>query len=79
MQNKSEVLHHSGTVFKLRPSGGGWVLSVLYAFTGGSDGGSPSAGLTRDKAGNLYGTTIYGGDLTCNAPSGCGVVFKISP
>lgn len=51
---------------------------VLYAFTGGADGGQPMAGLIRDNAGNLYGTTQGGGILSgpC-APSGCGVVFKL--
>ena len=36
-------------------------LSVLYTFTGGSDGGGPEAGLIRDARGNLYGTTSFGG------------------
>ncbi len=44
---------------------------VLYAFTGGTDGASPFAGLILDIAGNLYGTTELGGS------SGLGVVFKI--
>jgi uncharacterized repeat protein (TIGR03803 family) len=34
---------------------------VLYAFTGGTDGGNPQAGLIVDEAGNLYGTTASGG------------------
>jgi uncharacterized repeat protein (TIGR03803 family) len=51
--------------------------SVLYTFTGGTDGGSPQGGLVRDTAGNLYGTTEAGGDLSCNPPYGCGVVFKV--
>jgi uncharacterized repeat protein (TIGR03803 family) len=46
--------------------------TVLYSFTGGSDGGYPYAGLLRDAGGNLYGTTAYGGSV------GCGVVFKVS-
>jgi uncharacterized repeat protein (TIGR03803 family) len=46
-------------------------LNVLHAFTGAGDGGNPSAGLTMDKAGNLYGTTLYGG-------AGGGTVFKLS-
>jgi uncharacterized repeat protein (TIGR03803 family) len=29
----------------------------------------------RDPAGNLYGTTLFGGDAVCN----CGVVYKIDP
>lgn len=48
---------------------------VLYTFSGGSDGALPSTGLLRDAAGNLYGTTIAGGDPDCN----CGVVFEVSP
>ena len=47
--------------------------SVLYSFRGGGDGAGPEAGLVRDAAGNLYGTTVYGGT------SGRGVVFKLDP
>jgi uncharacterized repeat protein (TIGR03803 family) len=65
-----------GVVFKLGPTG---KESVLYSFTGGADGGSPTGNLVRDSAGNLFGTTDYGGDLSgCNG-SGCGVVFKLDP
>jgi uncharacterized repeat protein (TIGR03803 family) len=47
-----------GSVFELTPkSGGGWTATVLYTFSGGSDGGAPLAGLIQDGAGNLYGTT----------------------
>jgi uncharacterized repeat protein (TIGR03803 family) len=58
----------SGVVFKLDTTG---TETVLYSFTGGADGGSPAAGLIRDSAGNLYGTTELGG------VSGAGVVFKL--
>lgn len=71
-----------GTVFELSPNGsGGWNETTLYAFTGGADGGSPYSNVIFDSAGNLYGTTIVGGDLPCNPPpdDGCGVVFKLSP
>lgn len=51
-----------GTVFEFSPAGGGgWTESVLYSFTGGSDGAYPVAGLVFDSAGNLYGTTAFGG------------------
>lgn len=51
--------YNGGTVFKLAPDG---TETVLYAFgAGGSDGGYPSSALLRDKQGNLYGTTVYGG------------------
>lgn len=67
-----------GTVFKLDPSGN---ESVLYVFKGAPDGAYPSAGLVRDTAGNLYGTTSAGGSLApnCPFPRGCGIVFKLDP
>jgi uncharacterized repeat protein (TIGR03803 family) len=66
-----------GVVFKLDAAG---KETVLHDFTGGSDGAAPWAGLTVDAAGNLYGSTVFGGDLSCE-PSygGCGVVFEITP
>jgi uncharacterized repeat protein (TIGR03803 family) len=65
-----------GTVFKLDLIGN---RTVLHAFTGSADGGRPFAGLIRDAAGNLYGTTIDGGDVISSAcaPFGCGTVFKV--
>jgi uncharacterized repeat protein (TIGR03803 family) len=62
-------------VFKLDKSG---QETVLYSFTGKADGAGPEAGLLRDAAGNLYGTTSDGGDLSCGF-SGCGTVFKVTP
>jgi uncharacterized repeat protein (TIGR03803 family) len=59
---------NAGVVFKLDAAG---QETVLYSFTGGTDGGYPYAGVIRDSAGNLYGTTYNGG--TANA----GVVFKL--
>jgi uncharacterized repeat protein (TIGR03803 family) len=58
------------TVVASRPLQG-QTFTVLYAFTGGVDGGLPLAGLVRDGAGNLYGTTFQGG------ASGYGTVFKL--
>src|SRR5271165_452834 len=51
-------------------------FNVLHTFTGGNDGGNPSAGVTG-KAGNLYGTTFAGGDLSCNGGHGCGTVYQM--
>jgi uncharacterized repeat protein (TIGR03803 family) len=59
-----------GVVFKL---GASRTETVLHTFTGAADGGLPLAGLVQDKAGNLYGTTYFGG------ASGNGVVFRLTP
>ncbi|HEX3430214.1 MAG TPA: choice-of-anchor tandem repeat GloVer-containing protein [Rhizomicrobium sp.] len=67
--------HSYGTVFRLSRDG---TETVLYSFTGGSDGGGPYAGVILDAAGNLYGTTPYDGDLNCDYGEGCGTVFKIA-
>jgi uncharacterized repeat protein (TIGR03803 family) len=54
---------------------------VLYSFQGGADGQLPLAGVVSDSAGNLYGTTKYGGSGPCTSAdgNGCGVIFKVSP
>jgi len=61
-----------GAVYELTPSAGGWSESVLYSFDG-AHGSMPMAGVTRDAAGNLYGTTCYGG------ANNRGTVFKLTP
>lgn len=63
-----------GIVFKVAPNGS---ETVLYTFTGGSDGGSPFGGVIADQSGNLYGTTYAGG--IAEGYSGYGVVFKVTP
>ena len=67
-----------GVVFKIDKLG---KETVLYRFTGiGGDGANPDGGLVLDNAGNLYGTTSVGGDLSCGYQgSGCGIVFKLDP
>jgi uncharacterized repeat protein (TIGR03803 family) len=52
------------------------VHTVLYNFTGGTDGGEPYKGVTLDAKGNLYGTAVTGGGGSCEG--GCGVVFKLT-
>jgi hypothetical protein len=66
-------------VFKLSPATGGkWKETVLYAFTGGSDGSAPQAGLVFDKVGTLFGTTWRGGNLAA-CGFGCGTVLALTP
>jgi uncharacterized repeat protein (TIGR03803 family) len=70
-------MSYCGTVFELTPSGTGWTESVLYRFTGGSDGYAPYDGVILDHSGNLYGTTDAGGSPTCEFGFGCGTVFEL--
>ncbi|HVM62240.1 MAG TPA: choice-of-anchor tandem repeat GloVer-containing protein, partial [Verrucomicrobiae bacterium] len=60
----------NGTVYRISPSGN---LTNLWSFTGGPDGGNPSAGLAWGIDGNLYGTTAGGG------ANGNGTAFRITP
>lgn len=54
-------------------------FTTLHNFTGGADGDSPFAGLSMDRAGNLYGTTAYGGHVggACTQYANCGTVFEL--
>ena len=65
----------AGIVFELtNPEGpGGWTETVLYSFSGGSDGSQPWGGLIFDAVGNLYGTTFEGG------ASNAGTVYELTP
>jgi uncharacterized repeat protein (TIGR03803 family) len=70
-----------GIVFKLDSTGN---YTVLHSFTPvGEDGYNPLGALVLDAAGDLYGTTPYGGAPNCTSgqrtPVGCGTVFKLSP
>jgi uncharacterized repeat protein (TIGR03803 family) len=65
-----------GTVFQLTPpavKGGAWTETVLYNFSGLSDGGNPTGSLVFDAKGELYGATTNGGT------SGKGAVFQLAP
>lgn len=63
-----------GVVYELSPSGNGTSETVLWTFENGADGGGPQAGVIFDHAGNLYGTTLFGG-----SGDGCGTVFQLVP
>ena len=70
--------NNQGTVFEVTPnSNGSWSETILYNFTGSTDGGQPYGSLVFDTAGNLYGTTNFGGSANCT--QGCGTVFKLTP
>jgi uncharacterized repeat protein (TIGR03803 family) len=63
---------NSGTVFKIDAAGHETILhSFTFGSNGGTDGAGPSAGVIRDAAGNLYGTTTFGGVDTF------GTVYKV--
>jgi uncharacterized repeat protein (TIGR03803 family) len=63
-----------GSVYKLRRlSDGRWVRTTLYSFSGGVDGAYPKGNLILDEAGNLYGTTAWGG------ATGNGAIFELTP
>jgi uncharacterized repeat protein (TIGR03803 family) len=69
-----------GAIYKLSPvEGGGWTESVIHTFSTAAGGFGPVSGLTIDTAGNLYGTTIYGGQLYSGDPIGYGLVYELSP
>jgi uncharacterized repeat protein (TIGR03803 family) len=70
-----------GTVFKLQPPLTicksvlcPWGKTILYTFAGGSDGSMPeaSSNLIFDQAGNIYGTTGFGGQF------GQGTVYELT-
>lgn len=62
----------NGTVFRLSKTGTKWTETILYSFGTGTDGSIPVAGVTFDKAGNLYGTTSAGGAY------GFGTIFQLT-
>ena len=80
-------LYDAGVVFKLQPPSSAcktancpWRETVLYSFTGQSDGAVPEGDLVFDQAGNIYGTTFAGGEGNC-VPLffGCGAVYQLTP
>ena len=55
------------------------VFFTTLANFDGTNGAHPYAALVQGSDGNFYGTTTAGGDLACNAPYGCGTIFKMTP
>jgi uncharacterized repeat protein (TIGR03803 family) len=77
--------HNAGAVVELSPVSGGWKETVLYSFCSERDcrdGEPPEWGLSWDSAGNIYGTTKFGGNSqtqSCRTSGGCGVVYELTP
>jgi uncharacterized repeat protein (TIGR03803 family) len=73
--------YKAGDIFELIPGSGGWTESLLYNFCGQRDcrdGEPPEWGLAWDAAGNLYGTTKFGGGNSAPECSpGCGVAYQL--
>lgn len=69
---------NEGTVFVVSAAG---KARVLHSFTGPPDGAEPYGVLVLDQSGNLYGTTLYGGQGTCSQSFhvGCGTIFEVTP
>jgi hypothetical protein len=73
--------HGAGAVFYLTPTSTAWAETVLYSFCSQSscaDGFYPFAAMMMDGAGNLYGTTSYGGNGVTMDRAGFGVVFTLA-
>lgn len=68
-----------GSIFELSPAAGGKFTFRLIGSFNVANGSYPLGGVTVDASGNLYGTASDGGDLNCNPPYGCGVVFEFTP
>jgi uncharacterized repeat protein (TIGR03803 family) len=73
-----ECFGDCGTLFKLTADG---TLTTLYSFCSQGecpDGAGPTAGLIQAANGDLYGTTVAGGNTSPECFTGCGTIFKIT-
>ncbi len=81
------IANECGLVFELSPpakKGDPWTGTILYEFKGkeSNDASAPAGGVILDAAGNVYGTTAYGGTGDCvllGTNAGCGTVYELSP
>ncbi len=67
-----------GTIFKISPGGKFTTIYNLCSLANCADG-SFGANFVLATDGNFYGTTQYGGDLSCNDRLGCGTIFMMTP
>jgi hypothetical protein len=85
--NNCPGIAQCGTVYQLTPpakKSDPWKENILYVFKGvnSNDGNTPVGGVIFDQAGNLYGTTAYGGTGKCvlfGGRVGCGTVYEMTP
>jgi uncharacterized repeat protein (TIGR03803 family) len=68
----------NGTIFRLVNAGGSWTYQTLHSFFV-EFGAAPFGGVTFDSQGNMYGTTITGGQGLTYCAGGCGLVWKMTP
>ena len=68
----------NGTIFRLVNAGGSWTYQTLHSFSI-DFGAAPFGGVTFDSQGNMYGTTITGGQGLTYCAGGCGLVWKMKP
>jgi len=71
-----------GAIYRMSPpkrKGQGWREGILYSFDQSNyDIIRPEGTVAFDSSGNLYGTTLLGGDPNCSGGYGCGVAYKLS-
>ena len=72
------LFYGCGAIYEWKP-GAHRLPTMLYSFSGTTDGAGPGGRLIFDAQGNLYGTAAFAGDLTACFGQGCGVVYKLSP
>ncbi len=69
----SVCVSHCGTVYRIETNGDFAVLHVFHT----ADGFGPADGLIEPQPGDLWGTTIVGGDPACIEDDSCGTVFRL--
>jgi uncharacterized repeat protein (TIGR03803 family) len=67
------LIWNVGVVYQMREISGVWISNIIYTILGDTLGANPESSLATDTAGNLYGTTYYGGSYNL------GSVFKLTP
>ena len=63
-----------GVVYEVQANG---KFRVLHTFTSLADGIEPIGSPVMDSQGNIFGIASLGGDLNCDHPDGCGLVYEL--